>query len=140
MQALGVSSKQAAKARQAFERSAREAGFFASGEDRLVRPRVDLPTKLADDRTGGDASDRSDDDVSDKGGKGGGGGSDQLHPFIRGLLDTLPTPESNWAAVEQAKWLQTAASIFGLIYKSAGSGEIEVKIKGSTESKAATDQ
>jgi hypothetical protein len=41
MQALGVSSKQTDKARQAFERSARQAGFFDAGENRLVKPKVD---------------------------------------------------------------------------------------------------
>lgn len=38
MVTLGVAPKQADKARQAFERSARQAGFFAHGEDRLVQP------------------------------------------------------------------------------------------------------
>jgi hypothetical protein len=38
MREVGVSSKQTGKARQAFMRSARPAGFFAHGEDRLVRP------------------------------------------------------------------------------------------------------
>lgn len=38
MREVGVSSKQTGKARNAFMRSARQAGFFAHGEDRLVRP------------------------------------------------------------------------------------------------------
>src|SRR4051812_41576788 len=38
MREAGVSPKQTGKARQAFMRSARQAGFFAHGEDRLVRP------------------------------------------------------------------------------------------------------
>lgn len=41
MQGMGVSSKQTDKARQAFERSAKQAGYLESGEDRLVRPRTD---------------------------------------------------------------------------------------------------
>ena len=41
--ALGVSSKQTDKARQALMRSARQAGFFAHGEDRLVRPNTQGP-------------------------------------------------------------------------------------------------
>jgi hypothetical protein len=36
---LGVAPKQTDKARQSFERSARQAGFFLQGEDRLVQPR-----------------------------------------------------------------------------------------------------
>lgn len=38
---LGVAPKQSDKARQIFERSAREAGFTAQGENRLVMPRFD---------------------------------------------------------------------------------------------------
>src|SRR5208282_5845507 len=38
MREIGVSPKQTDRARQAFMRSARQAGFFAHGEDRLVRP------------------------------------------------------------------------------------------------------
>src|ERR1700736_6493074 len=38
MREVGVSPKQTGTARQAFMRSARQAGFFAHGEDRLVRP------------------------------------------------------------------------------------------------------
>ena len=42
MQSLGVSSKQADKARQAFDRSAKLAGYREHGDDRLVRPRATL--------------------------------------------------------------------------------------------------
>jgi hypothetical protein len=45
-----------------------------------------------------------------------------LHPFIQGLLQTLPVPETECSAQERAKWLQTAANIFDLIYKGAGGG------------------
>jgi hypothetical protein len=38
MVGLGVSAKQADKARQALQRSARQAGFFSTGSDRLVKP------------------------------------------------------------------------------------------------------
>jgi hypothetical protein len=43
MREVGVSPKQTGKARQAFMRSARQAGFFAHGEDRLVRPSFPPP-------------------------------------------------------------------------------------------------
>ena len=42
------------------------------------------------------------------------------HPFIEGLLQTLPPPHTDWAATDRAKWLQTAANIFDLIYKGEG--------------------
>jgi hypothetical protein len=59
---------------------------------------------------------------------GGGGGeppSPKLHPFIQGLLQTLPEPETEWAVSARAKWLQTAANIFDLIYKGDGGIKIE---------------
>ncbi len=45
---------------------------------------------------------------------------DELHPLILGLLKTLPELGSEWTIAERVKWLQTASSIFGLIYKGAG--------------------
>jgi len=61
--------------------------------------------------------------------KAGGNGNDipppPRHPFIEGLLKTLPEPESDWPAAACVKWLQTAANIFDLIYK--GDGGIEIR-------------
>lgn len=48
-----------------------------------------------------------------------------LHPFIEGLLQTLPPTESDWPAAARAKWLQSAANIFDLIYKGDGGIKIE---------------
>lgn len=121
MGALGVSSKQTDKARQVFDRSAKQAGFFWAGNERLTLPVVKSkpetrPIEEHDDKKN---------EVDRIGGNGGDGG-DQ-HPFISGLLKTLPKPESDWPIAAQAKWLQTAASIFGLIYK-AEDGSIKVEI------------
>ena len=120
---LGVASKQTDKARQAFMRSARQAGFFVHGEDRLVRPsgptvgpgtkpiENDLPKK---------------DDLR----SGGGGGDDKppLDPLLRGLVDRLPPADSEWSLQDRVKWLQTAANIFDLIYKGDGGIKIEAAI------------
>jgi hypothetical protein len=38
-------------------------------------------------------------------------------PLIRGLVDRLPKPNAVWPLEERTKWLRTAASVFGLIYK-----------------------
>lgn len=46
------------------------------------------------------------------------------HPFIEGLLESLPEPGTNWAIEGRAKWLQAAALNFDLMYK--GSGEIRI--------------
>lgn len=39
-----------------------------------------------------------------------------LHPFFRGLLDTLPEPGSNWPQSKRDQWLETARNIFALLY------------------------
>jgi hypothetical protein len=39
-----------------------------------------------------------------------------LHPFFRGLLDTLPEPGANWPQPEREQWLETARHIFALLY------------------------
>lgn len=124
MENLGVSNKQTDKARQAFERSARQAGFFEKGEDRLVRPHFDMhgdkaPPPPADDKP-------KDDAARGAGGTGGGGSSGQYHPLIEGLLITLPSVGAVWPEVQRKAWLTMAESIFGMIYskdESAAEGQ-----------------
>lgn len=43
-----------------------------------------------------------------------------LHPFFRGLLETLPEPGSEWSGKEREQWLETARNVFALIYKESG--------------------
>lgn len=111
---LGVSTKQTDKARQAFDRSAEQAGFFAHGSDRLVMPAgvekrdlpkpTDTPPQAPPLRTG----------------NGGGG---DLPPFIQGLLGKIPTEGDVWPLAERVKWLQTASNIFDLMYKAEDGAE-----------------
>ncbi len=114
---IGVAEKQKSKARQVFERSANQAGYFEHGKDRLVQPGIVEDT--------GEARPPSPDT-----GEGGGGGANppDLHPFVQGLIEQLPKPNSEWPVDEQVKWLQTAASIFGLMYKSESKGGVTVNI------------
>ncbi|HVJ09250.1 MAG TPA: hypothetical protein VM554_12790 [Acidisarcina sp.] len=42
--------------------------------------------------------------------------STTLHPFIEGLLKTLPQPETAWGIDDRTKWIRAAASIFDVIY------------------------
>lgn len=111
----GVAQKQTDKARQAFQRSAEQAGYFERGRDRLIAPSFPDGDGLSD-------PDRERHDVD--GGHGGGGGSanlsatpPQMHPFIRGLVDTLPPAGTPWSDIERDEWLTAAKSIFALIYK-----------------------
>ena len=78
---LGVAEKQTGRARQVFERSAEQAGFFEHGKNRLVMPALalrDLPREKVDENGGGGG-----------GGNGGGGSNvDQLDldPLLIALL------------------------------------------------------
>ena len=44
-------------------------------------------------------------------------GSLDLHPFFRGLLETLPEIGADWALAERQQWLETARNIFALLYR-----------------------
>lgn len=55
-------------------------------------------------------------------GSGDGGG---YHPFVQGLLDTMPEPGTMWTIEGRASWLEAAANIFTLIYK--GDGRISIQ-------------
>lgn len=135
MQQLGVSSKQTDKARQAFERSAAQANFFEHGRERLVMPAFQAGSAPETLRA---------EPVKERprptfygGGGGSGGGADS--PFIQGLLQKLPAPETEWSVTDRVKWLQTAAHIFGLMYPMPGDdvGDVEVTVKGGREDRGA---
>ena len=48
--------------------------------------------------------------------------------LIQGLLDRLPKPNAIWSLEDRAKWLRTAASIFGLVYKSNDGDQRELGV------------
>lgn len=124
----GVSIKQKVAARQAFEKSATQAGFFNAAQDRLVEPIIVGTPSPERSRQAVDVIDFTDENnppasapiTRTK-------PNDGLHPFIQGLLDTLPPPQTAWTVEGRAKWLQAAANIFDLIY--TGDGEIAVIAK-----------
>ena len=127
MVGLGVSSKQTVKARQAFMRSARQAGFFTLGEDRLIKPQFgDVPTTkpISDhtDAVGGDPG-------SGYGGSDGGGRKPPADPLIKGLVERLPASDTLWSLRDRAKWLQTAINAFDLIYKADDEDRGEILIR-----------
>ena len=128
MQNLGVSSKQTGKARQAFERSAEQAGLFATGNDRLVMPSGAVGPPQQPTRP--PPAERRESERLGGSGAGGGGGR-EFHPFIEGLLSALPEPETDWSIEDRGRWLQTAANIFGLIYR--GRGDIIIKASVPSE-------
>jgi hypothetical protein len=117
---IGVAEKQKHTARLVLERSAQYAGFFEHGKDRLVMPGISPDA-------GRDAPKREDPEHTGGGGTGGGGGGKPRHPFIEGLLQTLPDPDTEkaWSVDKRIKWLQTAANIFDLIYEGEGGIKVE---------------
>jgi hypothetical protein len=136
MVSLGVIPTQAKAARQIMQRSARQAGYFNSGEDRLVRPRTTAAGGTAAetlDQTVADAPAPREEEAPRRNGYGGGGGG-QYHPFIQGLLQTLPEPGTLWTVEGRAAWLQAAAQNFTLIYK--GEGKIDVQVHAKADKAA----
>jgi hypothetical protein len=115
---FGVASKQKQAARQAFDRSARQAGFFAAGQDRLIEP-------IIGGRSGGDRGPSPSFDDGQRNDEPPALETSGLHPFVRGLLETLPEPHTNWTIEGRAKWLQAAARCFDLIYNGA-EGDIAI--------------
>lgn len=137
MQTLGVSSKQTDKARQAFERSAKQAAFFEAGEDRLVRPKADQITARQESPPDEEKQRRLDDEdrqrrererERDRNRGGGGDGPDD--PLIVGLVQRLPETSEKWDAAARAAWLKLAVSIFDVVYGKADD-DIEIKTKGT---------
>ena len=127
MESLGVSAKQKDRARQAFERSARHAGFFAQGEDRLVEP-VTRRGKTSISQNAPPPSLPTAEIPSASAPR-------EFHPFVQGLLESLPPPGTEWPIEDQAKWLTTAAGIFGLIYTDAG-GDISISVKKTSRTES----
>ena len=56
-------------------------------------------------------------------------GTPTLPPFIQGLLEKLPLNETEWDLAQRAKWLQTAANIFDLMFESPNKGTIDITFK-----------
>jgi hypothetical protein len=129
LERLGVSPKQKGNARRALDNSAQQAGFYEHGKERLVMPNVGSLKPPSEPKRQGEEGEGKEpgDNGNGPGAKGGGGDNRGRHPFIQGLLKTLPEPETNWAVEGRAKWLQAAANIFDLMYK--GSGEIAILVK-----------
>lgn len=127
---FGVSGKQTGNARIAFDRSAQQAGYFdQGGRDRLIRPPVGTAVPSGSQQDGALDPPPPPDAHREKspgGGNGGAGGGGDYHPFVQGLLDTLPASGTLWTIEGRAAWLEAAASAFKLIYK--GDGKISVVV------------
>jgi hypothetical protein len=121
---LGVSAKQTDKARQAFERSARQAGFTWAGPDRLVMPvlknRGEAPApETRPLEVGTPGADQRDPRTG-----GGGGDPPDRVELIRMLLRYLP--EDKLDNEKLARWLRAAEVNLRMAYDIDGTINIEV--------------
>lgn len=62
-----------------------------------------------------------------------------LHPFFRGLLDTLPDPGADWPRAQREQWLETARNIFALIYGDPGEEREPFRLADAQQHKARTE-
>lgn len=122
MVGLGVAPKQKERARQVFQRSATQAGFFAFGPTKLVMPSVKASVASAalmlDETT----------DTTDKKKKKDEGEEGRRHPLIEGLLKELPEPQAEWTTEDRKKWLEMASTIFNVIYKDSDDSRGSLKV------------
>lgn len=114
MAALGVSSKQTDKARQVFDRSAKQAGFYWAGTERLTlpvtksrpetKPLEQLETPIFGNGGGGSGS--------------GGSGSELTHldPLLIELLKKIPAVSDGWPEKQRLRWFKTFAMNVSQIY------------------------
>lgn len=125
MEQIGVTAKSKERARQVFLRSAKQAGLFELSSDRLS-----TPPSVSTFRASPAAQAEPEPTAKRNGGHEPPSG---LHPFIEGLLRTLPKPDGDWSFPDRAKWLQAAANIFDLIYldpeKENGASSISIALK-----------
>jgi len=62
-----------------------------------------------------------------------------LHPFFRGLLDTLPDPGADWPRAQREQWLETARNIFALIYPDPGEEREPFRLADAQQHTARTE-
>ncbi|HZQ94468.1 MAG TPA: hypothetical protein VFA67_05620 [Candidatus Sulfotelmatobacter sp.] len=110
---LGVAPKQKERARQAFQRSAKHAGFFDVAPDRLVPPALGRPITLADERK---EVERSTD-------------TQKYDQLIDGLLQLLPSKGKDWPLEARKKWLQALATNLDVLYQSSDPKAIKITIE-----------
>lgn len=110
----GVAQKQAPRARQAFQRSAEEAGYFRAGKDRLTRPPV-LPAQESDQDEGQQGNGQED-------AKPPRGLAD--HPLLKALWETLPA-QKPFTAEQRRRFFTTLAFNIDYVYDAAPDGTFD---------------
>lgn len=127
---MGVAPKQKSTARQVFQRSATQAGFFAYGPSRLVYPTIkgNAAASVGEAQTPPADLEKPEKPKSSSSGSDSGGGGGR-HQLIVGLIETLPPEKTEWPTDERKDWLEAAATIFNLIYKSVDKSSLVIEVR-----------
>lgn len=97
-------------------RSAKQAGFFAHGEDRLVKPSgTSAPTTKPVETPQARPTQFA----------GGGDGKPPLDPLLQAIIDKLPPSGSEWSTEDMVVWLGVFAGNMRFVYKGVGGVKIE---------------
>ncbi len=123
MVTLGVGPKVKEKARQVFQRSAKQAGFFEFGNSRLVAPSIKASsrTEVLEERDEEEEEPKEPKRKHEQ-------PETKRHPLIEGLLKELPEPQAEWTTEDRKKWLEMASTIFNVIYKDSDDSRGSLKV------------
>ncbi len=119
---FGVIGTRKGNARWAFDRSARQAGFFENDEDHLVEPVIAgaAPTF----RPAEEVQNKVVDQAPPKSKTPSVAADDFL---VRGLLERMPAPGSSWSLPERVRWLRVLSNNLAMIYGNADEPEIQIE-------------
>ena len=117
---LGVTPKQADRARQAFVKSAEVANFVDHQSGVFIAPGFPDGSDTEAESTPQAESDLGTEKQSRLGGNSGDGLPAALDPIILGLIRRLPKSGDVWPMHERELWLQLLSGSFRLVYKDDG--------------------
>ncbi len=106
--ALGVAEKQKDRARQVFERSAEQAGFFEHGNNRLVMPAIAVKSEIQERK---DYSSNTGNNVV-----ANDSVANNLDPVVAALIQKLPTAKSDFPIDDRVTWLRMITMAFQMAY------------------------
>jgi len=125
---FGVPTKSRKIARQVFERSARQGGFFNVDPDRLIEPIIG---------PAGSAEQQPMETTPEPSSRPSTGGNSQATPavsfeldeLIRGMLRRLPKSDETWTAERKAKWLRTLSQNLDYVYELEDDKFVVIEVK-----------
>ena len=125
---FGVLATRGVNARWAFDRSARQAGFFEHGDDRLVPPVitwVDGTEPLTHAPEIG-LKPEGENDARTKPRSLTSAAADEF--LIRGLLARMPAPNTDWPLAERARWLRALSVNLAVLYGNSDEAELQIAV------------